>query len=140
MNQTAARLDARPDIHDAQLRQRVSPGALRSWFGIARQWALKDADAARLLGTPVSTYRRWKRAPEVTLDVGQMERLSLLLGIYKSLEMLLPRADAADGWVRQPNANPIFGGAEPLDRMIAGHIEDLAVVRRHLDAERGGWA
>jgi len=139
MNQTAARLDARPDIHDAQLRQRVSPGALRSWFGIARQWALKDADAARLLGTPVSTYRRWKRAPEVTLDVGQMERLSLLLGIYKSLEML-QRLRAAEDRVRQPNANPIFGGAEPLDRMLAGHIEDLAVVRRHLDAERGGWA
>lgn len=140
MSQTAAQLDARTDIHDAQLRRRISPGALRSWFGIARQWRLKDAEVARLLGTPVSTYRRWKRAPEVTLDVGQMERLSLLLGIYKSLEMLLPRADAADGWVRQPNRNPIFGGAAPLDRMLAGHIEDLAVVRRHLDAERGGWA
>jgi hypothetical protein len=69
-----------------------------------------------------------------------MERLSLLLGIYKSLEMLLPRADAADGWIKQPNSNPLFGGQTPLERMLAGHIEDLSMVRRHLDAERGGWA
>ena len=98
-SQTAEQLDARPDIHDAQLRRQMSPGALRSWFGIARQWGLTDVQAARLLGTPTSTYRRWKRAPEVTLDVGQIERLSLLLGIYKGLEMLLPRADAADAWI-----------------------------------------
>ncbi|MES1926240.1 MbcA/ParS/Xre antitoxin family protein [Salinisphaera sp. T31B1] len=138
--QTAEQLNPRPDIHDAQLRQRMSPGALRTWFAIAVQWGLTDIQAARLLGTPTSTYRRWKRAPDVTLDVGQIERLSLLLGIYKSLEMLLTRADAADGWIKQPNSNPLFGGARPLDRMLAGHTEDLAVVRRHLDAERGGWA
>ncbi|ERJ20867.1 hypothetical protein SSPSH_000209 [Salinisphaera shabanensis E1L3A] len=136
----AAQQDARADIHDAELRRRISPGALRTWFGIARQWGLTDIQAARLLGTPVSTYRRWKRAPNITLDVGQMERLSLLLGVYKSLEMLLPRADAADGWIKQPNSNPLFGGKTPLERMLAGHIEDLSVVRRHLDAERGGWA
>ncbi|MBO9470551.1 DUF2384 domain-containing protein [Endozoicomonas sp. G2_2] len=118
----------------------MSPGALRTWFGIAKHWALTDVQAARLLGTPASTYRRWKRRPDVTLDVGQIERLSLLLGIYKGLEMLLPRADAADAWVKRPNSNPIFGGATPLERMLAGHIEDLAIVRRHLDAERGGWA
>ncbi|WP_247739911.1 MbcA/ParS/Xre antitoxin family protein [Endozoicomonas sp. G2_2] len=139
-SQTAERLDTRADIHDAQLRRRMSPGALRTWFGIAKHWALTDVQAARLLGTPASTYRRWKRRPDVTLDVGQIERLSLLLGIYKGLEMLLPRADAADAWVKRPNSNPIFGGATPLERMLAGHIEDLAIVRRHLDAERGGWA
>ncbi|GAB3670604.1 antitoxin Xre/MbcA/ParS toxin-binding domain-containing protein [Salinisphaera aquimarina] len=139
-SQAAERLDTSPDIHDAQLRRRMSPGALRTWFGIAKQWALTDVQAARLLGTPASTYRRWKRRPDVTLDVGQIERLSLLLGIYKGLEMLLPRADAADAWIKRPNSNPIFGGATPLKRMLAGHIEDLSTVRRHLDAERGGWA
>ncbi|MES1939718.1 hypothetical protein T5B8_05731 [Salinisphaera sp. T5B8] len=140
MTSAAVQQAAPGDIHDAELRRRVSPGALRTWFAIATQWGLTDIQAARLLGTPVSTYRRWKRAPNITLDVGQMERLSLLLGIYKSLEMLLPRADAADGWIKQPNHNPLFGGKTPLERMLAGHIEDLAVVRRHLDAERGGWA
>src|SRR5699024_1084572 len=89
------------DIHDAELRRRVSPGALRTWLAIARQWRLTDVQAARLLGAPLSTYRRWKRASNVTLDAGQIERVSLLLGIYKDLELLLPRAEAADGWVKR---------------------------------------
>jgi len=132
--------ESRADIRSAAYRRKVGPGALRTWFNIARAWRLTDRDAATLLGTGLSTYRRWKRNPQVTLDVGQMERLSLLLGIYKDLEILLPRPDAADSWVRRENHNPLFGGRTPLDRMLGGLTQDLVVVRRHLDAERGGWA
>lgn len=128
------------DINDPAMRRHASPGALRTWFAIAGAWRLTDTQAARLLGTPLSTYRRWKRAPQVTLDVNQMERLSLLLGIYKDLEILLPNADAADGWIKQPNRNLVFAGQAPLDRMLGGLTQDLLAVRRHLDAERGGWA
>lgn len=131
---------ASTDINDSTMRRRTSPGALRTWFAIANAWRLTDTQAARLLGTPLSTYRRWKRAPQVTLDVTHMERLSLLLGIYKNLEILLPNPDAADGWVKQANRNPMFGGNAPLDRMLGGLTQDLLAVRRHLDAERGGWA
>ncbi|MEX0607654.1 MAG: antitoxin Xre/MbcA/ParS toxin-binding domain-containing protein, partial [Halofilum sp. (in: g-proteobacteria)] len=111
--------------------------ALRTWFRIAQRWGLTEREAAILLSAGASSYRRWKRNPEVTLDIGQMERLSLLLGIYKDLEVLLPRAEAADAWIKQPNDNPLFGGRRPLDRMLAGLTEDIALVRRHLDAERG---
>jgi hypothetical protein len=128
------------DLRDAAARRRHGPAALRTWFRIAEQWRLTDREAAILLGAGASTYRRWKRNPEVTLDIGQMERLSLLLGIYKSLEVLLPRPDAADAWIRRPNGNPLFGGQPPLDRMLGGLTQDIALVRRHLDAERGGWA
>jgi hypothetical protein len=128
------------DLRNAAARRRHGPAALRTWFRIAEQWRLTDREAAVLLGAGASTYRRWKRNPEVTLDIGQMERLSLLLGIYKSLEVLLPRPDAADAWIRQPNRNPLFGGQAPLDRMLGGLTQDIALVRRHLDAERGGWA
>lgn len=127
------------DLRDATARQRHGPGALRTWLRIAESWGLTEREAATLLGAGASTYRRWKRNPQVTLDIGQMERLSLLLGIYKDLEVLLPRADAAAAWVKRPNHNPLFGGQRPLDRMLAGLTQDIAVVRRHLDAERG-WA
>ncbi len=125
------------DLRDAAARRRHGPAALRTWFRIAQRWGLTEREGATLLGAGASSYRRWKRNPEVTLDIGQMERLSLLLGIYKDLEVLLPRPDAADAWVKQPNDNPLFGGRRPLDRMLAGLTEDLAAVRRHLDAERG---
>lgn len=125
-------------INDSAMRRRTSPGALRTWLTIAAAWRLTDTQAARLLGAPLSTYRRWKRAPQVTLGVNHMERLSLLLGIYKNLEILLPNPDAADGWVKKANRNPVFGGRRPLDRMLGGLTQDLLAVRRHLDAERGG--
>jgi len=127
-------------IHDVETRRRISGGGLRTWFNIAADWQLTDRQAARLLGAPISTYRRWKTKPDTTLDIGQIERLSLLLGIYKALQLLLPRVDAADDWIHRPNNSPLFGGQAPLARMLAGLTEDIALVRRHLDAERGGWA
>jgi hypothetical protein len=63
-----------------------------------------------------------------------------LLGIYKALQILLPDPQAADAWVRQPNQAPFFGGRSALERMLSGHVADLFVVRRYLDAQRGGWA
>ncbi|ROO27080.1 MbcA/ParS/Xre antitoxin family protein [Salinisphaera japonica] len=127
-------------VHDADTRRRISGGGLRTWFNIASDWGLTDRQAACLLGAPTSTYRRWKTKPEATLDIGQIERLSLLLGIYKALQILLPRVDAADSWIHRANTSPLFGGQSPLERMLAGLTEDIALVRRHLDAERGGWA
>ncbi|WP_370542917.1 hypothetical protein [Halomonas sp. KM-1] len=61
---------------------------------------------------PGSTYRRWRKQPTAArLDVNQLERMSLILGIYKALQILLPRADA---WLRRPNHNPLFAGQLPL--------------------------
>lgn len=122
-------------------RQDLSAAGLRTYRNIARAWGLTDAQAATLLGVAGSTFRRWKAAPaRVSLDPNQLERLSLLLGIYKALQVLLPRPDAADTWLKRPNRNPLFNGQRPLDRLLTGHAEDLVTVRRHLDAERGGWA
>ena len=70
-----------------------------------------------------------------------LERLSNLLGIYKSLQILLPEPAAADGWVRKPNAAPLFGGRSALARMLAGNVSDLHLVRCYLDGVRGGgWS
>lgn len=125
----------------AEARQNLSGPGLRVFFNIADDWRLKDGEARVLLGVPASTYRRWKKGPDsVTLDVNQIERLSLLLGIYKALQILLPREDSADGWVSRPNHHPLFAGRPPLERMLSGQVSDLFIVREHLDAERGGWA
>jgi len=61
------------------------------------------------------------------------------LGIYKSLQILLPDQTLADQWLATPNDNPLFNGTAPLDRLLAGQVVDLAVVRDFLDAQRGGW-
>jgi hypothetical protein len=66
-----------------------------------------------------------------------LERLSYIFGIYKALQILLPRSDAADAWVKKANTAPIFGGRSALERMLSGQVADLYVVRQYLDAQRG---
>ncbi len=111
---------------------------LRAFQNIAEHWGLSVAEQLQLLGIGSrSTYFKWRRerAPRVPRDT--LERLSYLLGIYKSLQILLPDARAADEWIRQPNSAAPFGGRSALERMLSGQVADLFVVRQYLDAQRG---
>ncbi|KVD21928.1 hypothetical protein WJ85_22020 [Burkholderia ubonensis] len=120
----------------------MSAAGLRAFFNIARDWALTIDEQIVLLGSPGrSTFFKWKAAPEsARLPRDTLERLSLLLGIYKALQILLPQSAAADAWIKRPNDAVPFGGKRALDRMLAGNVGDLVAVRQYLDAMRGGWA
>ncbi len=118
----------------------AAPGALRTFFRIADAWELSAVEARTLLGgPPASTYFKWKAGQVGAVSRDVLERVSYVLGIYKSLQILLPRPEAADGWVRRPNAAAPFHGASALERMLSGNVADLFVVRQYLDAQRGGW-
>lgn len=93
-----------------------------------------------LLGRPRKrTYSNWKADPEnVSLSRDTLERISYILGIYKALQVLLPDPESADAWIRKPNAAAIFGGGSALERMLAGNVSDLYIVRNFLDALKGG--
>jgi hypothetical protein len=105
---------------------------------IAEAWNLSVAEQLKLLGIESrSTFFKWRRERDPRLPRDTLERLSYLLGIYKSLQILLPDPKAADEWVRRPNTAPLFGGSTALDRMLSGQVADLYVVREYLDAQRG---
>jgi len=111
---------------------------LRAFARIADAWGLSIAEQLQLLGIASrSTFFKWRRERDPRLPRDTLERLSYLLGIYKSLQILLPDARAADEWVRKPNTAPLFGGRPALERMLSGQVADLFVVRQYLDAERG---
>jgi hypothetical protein len=120
----------------------MSAAGLRAFFNIARDWDLSADEQIVLLGSPGrSTFFKWKQdPPSARLGRDTLERLSLLLGIYKALQILLPQPASADTWIKRPNSAPPFGGRRALDRMLAGNISDLVAVRQYLDAMRGGWA
>lgn len=120
----------------------VSGAALRTFFRIAGAWGLSAKEQVRVLGNPPkSTFYRWKQNPSaVVLSQDTLERLSYIFGIYSALQVLLPRPEAADSWLKKPNAAPLFGGNSALERMLSGRVADLYVVRQYLDAQRGGWA
>lgn len=122
---------ARPDAARA---------ALRTFFRIASLWQLGVDEQMTLLGLGSrSTYFKWKKEGTSTLSRDTLERLSYIFGIYKALQILLPDERAADAWVRRANMAPPFDGRSALDLMLGGQVRDLFVVRRYLDAERGGW-
>lgn len=111
---------------------------LRTFFSIAEAWKLSAREAMTLLGLRSrSTYHVWKDGKSGSLPRDTLERISYVLGIFKALQMLLPSGEAADAWLRKPNAAPLFGGRSALDRLMSGNVADLYEVRRYLDAQRG---
>lgn len=108
--------------------------ALRAFFGLAEAWRLSEQEQMKLLGlTSRSALHGWKagRVRKVSRDT--IERISYLLGIFKAINMQLPEQERADAWVRAPNKAPLFGGRSALDRMTAGNVGDLFLVRQYLD-------
>ena len=72
-----------------------------------------------------------------SLTADTLERISYVLGIYKALRILLPTEAAANEWIHKPNSAYLFGGNSALEKLMKGHVIDLADVRRYVDAERG---
>ena len=134
-------MDARAHPATATDRKGLSGPALRTFFRIAELWSLSVEEQMTLLGLAArSTFFKWKKDPNVVLPKDTLERISYIAGVYKALQILLPDEKAADEWVKQPNAAPLFSGRSALDRMLSGQVADLFLVRQYLDAERGGWA
>ncbi len=120
-------------------RERLSPSALKAFFNIVDRWRVKDEEARQLLGgVSNGPYYEMKKDPAArVLDADRLTRISYLIGIFKAVNILHGRK-LADEWVRLPNRNRIFGGATPLAYMMRGGIPALQIVRRLLDARRGG--
>ena len=119
--------------------EKISGGALRTLFRIADAWQLNTKELMKLLGNPPrSTFYKWKQGETVALPHDVLERISYVFGIYSALQVLLPKPEAADAWIKKSNAAPLFGGKSALDRMLSGQVADLYVVRQYLDAQRGG--
>lgn len=113
---------------------------LRAFFNLAERWQLNDRQGRILLGDPAArTYARWKAGQVEPSRISRdtRERLSLLMGIHKSLRHLFREPSRGYEWLRKPNQ--AFAGPSALDRLLAGSIADLAAVRAYLDSERGGW-
>ncbi|MGH8163413.1 MAG: antitoxin Xre-like helix-turn-helix domain-containing protein, partial [Rhodanobacteraceae bacterium] len=122
-------LSQRPAV--LQESARASGPALRAFDRIADRWALKPAERLRLLGIPRSTYFKYFKAPDrARLSPDTLERISYVLGIYQALQILLPRREAADAWIRHSNGAAVFNGHAPLELMLGGKVANLYVVRR----------
>jgi Antitoxin Xre-like helix-turn-helix domain/Antitoxin Xre/MbcA/ParS C-terminal toxin-binding domain len=119
-------------------RERLSASAIKAFLNMMAKWEVRDEDARALLGGMSNgQFYEMKKNSQRTLDADALTRVSYLIGIFKALNILHAKR-LADAWVRLPNSNRIFGGGTPLAYMIKGGLPAMAVVRRLLDARRGG--
>ena len=120
---------------DAQVR--LSGPAVAAFFKIGRAWQLRDELARQLLGgVSNGAFYQLKRGQKKTLDQDKLTRISLLIGIFKALNILYS-PKLADAWISLPNSNPMFKGETPLAYVIKGGVPALMRVRQLLDARRG---
>lgn len=112
------------------------PSVMDAFAKLAEDWGLSTDEQITLLGSPGrSTFFKWKKSGG-NLSNDTIERISHLLGVYKSLQILLPDPEAADAWIKKSNA--FFGNRSALDLMLDGQVVDIYKVREYLDAQRGG--
>jgi hypothetical protein len=132
---------ALPDLSRSEERRRLSVAALKALFNIIDRWKIRDEDARQLLGG-ISNGAYYLLKQNVsnrgkTLEQDRLLRISYLIGIFKSLNILYSQR-LADQWMQLPNTNPIFAGRTPLDYIVRGGTPAMDAVRRLLDARRGG--
>ena len=139
-NYPATRYEPSPclDLSAKAERERLSPSAIKAFLNIMEKWGVRDEDARTLLGG-ISNGRFYeiKKKPERTLDADTLTWISYVIGIFKALNILYSEK-LADAWVRRANTNRIFGGETPLAYMMKGGLPALQIVRRLVDARRGG--
>ena len=130
--------DQPADLSDRTVQKHLSPPALRAFFALTTHWKLRDDDARRLLGgISNGAYYQLKKHPSRSLDQDTLTRISLLLGIFKGLNILYSRK-LADAWVQLANTNPMLAGESPLSYMLKGGLPAILRIRQWLDARRGG--
>lgn len=123
-----------PDAQSGAGQSRI-PAELETFFAIADRWKLSTDEQIALLGSPGrSTFFKWKKDGG-SLPQDTLERLSHILGIWKSLRILFTQDERGEAWIRSKNL--YFDGASALDVMFEG-MSGIIRVRRYLDAQRGG--
>lgn len=114
-------------------RRRLTGPALRIFWNLARVWSLTEAEQMRLLNVSTSaTLSRWRKGEISALRRDALERISLLIGIYRASNALFG-SDLADSWIRLPNQGPLFRGETPLNRMLSGNLKLLYAIRSYLE-------
>ena len=127
-----------PDLADPATRARLSPAAIVAFFSIVDKWQLRNEDAMAMLGgISHGRYFELKRNRKGLLSQDELTRISLLIGIFKALNILFGQR-LANQWTSRPNSNPMFNGAPPLQYLSRGGVPAMSGVRRLLDSRRGG--
>jgi hypothetical protein len=117
----------------------MAQAGLKAFARMAEAWGLSADQQRQILGSlPKTTYYGLLKGAVHSVSRDTLERLSLLMGIWANLEILIPHPEAAVQWMRRPHPAHTFAGLSPLDWMLRGTVSSLVDIRRHLEAWRFG--
>ena len=126
------------DLGNPAERAELSSAAIKAFLNLRKKWDLNEEQSRALLGgVASSTFHAWKTNPRRTLDQDTLTRISLLIGIYKALNIYFGKP-WADRWMTLANRGSVFAGRTPLAYIIQRGQPGMLEVRRMLDAWRGG--
>lgn len=80
------------DLSDKEVRERLSGSAIPAFFKITRAWQLREEAERQLLGgVSDDVFYELKQGQQKRLDQDKLTRISLLLGIFRALNLLYSR-------------------------------------------------
>ena len=121
------------NLNDLKAAQ-INAVALKAYARIAATWELHMEEAASLVAMDRFTWMRATKpgsAEQLTDD--QLLRISVLIGIYRSLEIYFSEPLGRQ-WMTRPNEGSLFNGRRPVDTAIEGRLPQLLAIRTYLEA------
>ena len=123
----------------AKEKSKLSRAGLKAFFKLASLWKLSTEQQTILLGLEPSLnvnhlQNRVEAGEVVLLTENQLERLSLIIGIRKGVELLYPK-ERVDSVMHEPNK--AFDGRTLIEIMLDGSVQSLYRVRQYLESSQG---
>ncbi|MCG8316452.1 MAG: MbcA/ParS/Xre antitoxin family protein [Pseudomonadales bacterium] len=115
--------------------------AVKLFLRISDEWELTAEQSCLLAGVEsAEILEGWNRQVDknepVTITPSTLQRLSLIAGIYKSVQGIFSGAEQWRGWVHKPNSQ--FQGKSALEWMLQGDVAGMTDVRRYLETQYSG--
>lgn len=108
---------------------------ITTYLKLADLWKLTLAEQTGILGLAENsgTYTSWRNIPSsAILDKDKLTKLTLILAIYKELQVKFPQEEAMRNWLRSAIAEKPFNGSTPLALLTSGEIAKSVLVRQYL--------
>jgi len=113
--------------------EEVSNVALSAFWDIMKQWGVESEDQISLIGIKTNlSVDELKIIHTSSISREMLERISLVLKIYKYLEILFPNREQSNTWIKKPN--DAFGGKSALMVILSDNESGLLIVVKYLNS------
>lgn len=130
----AKTVDTHLDLTSLKNRQQLTKIVMR----LLDEWELSTAEQLTLLGlretsrNMLSRYRNLESA--IPYDQDKLERVGILLAMYKNLYDLFPENEnLRKSWIKRENSQ--LDNSSPLDIMLSNGLFGMAHIMRYLDLQ-----